>query len=270
MPSLGLVCNSYNEANALPGWLETHLPFFDDVRVYHAGPHGELSNDGTMEILEKWHVPYLVGSIDDGFGPTRTRAIHSSPCDYVMLLDCDERFFPVVHRLTCHGENTSQQEIDEILRGYDFRDVKNSPPDWDNLGRLGANLRVDVKDPYDQGARLREILASNPDAVTTIRRHWHGFGFSRPTQNWQVIPDWQLRVVRNDPSIYYEGAMHEKLCGVVRTHGAEFERGPYFDHFHFHFKRMEMEQRAHDINTYDRVHRGDVPLSWERFKSGDR
>ncbi len=30
--TLGLVANVFNEVNALPGWLETHLPYFNDVR----------------------------------------------------------------------------------------------------------------------------------------------------------------------------------------------------------------------------------------------
>lgn len=50
MTTIGLVANVYNEINALPGWLETHLPFFDDVRVLHAGPQGEYSYDGTIEL----------------------------------------------------------------------------------------------------------------------------------------------------------------------------------------------------------------------------
>src|SRR4051812_22251532 len=104
--TIGLVANLYQEHNALPGWIETHLGFFDDVRVWHTGPSGTLSDDGTMDILSKWRIPTYIGSIDEGFGVVRTRAIHSSPCDYVMLLDADERFFPVHRTLTCSGEST--------------------------------------------------------------------------------------------------------------------------------------------------------------------
>src|SRR5207245_1758030 len=106
----------YQEANALPGWLETHLSFFDDVRVLHTGPNGARSDDGTLEILRKWNIPVEMGSIDEGFGTVRTRAIRSSPCDYVMLLDADERFYPVHRLLTCTGESTPQSEIDWILK----------------------------------------------------------------------------------------------------------------------------------------------------------
>lgn len=267
--AIGLVANVYNEVNALPGWLETHLPFFDDVRVLHAGPQGEYSNDGTLEILKKWNIPVKFCTIDDGFGAVRTTAIHWSPCEWVMLLDADERFFPVHRVLVCSGESTPHNEVDAILQTYDFHDLKTMIPNWENVARLGAKLRVDVGAAYDQGARLREIIESNDcHAIATIRRHWHDFSFSRPTQNWHTDPDWQMRLVRNDLSIYFDPStkMHERLVGAHRVFHADMVHGPFFEHQHFHFKRMEIEQRAHDISTYDAIHEGRKPKTWEEFK----
>lgn len=263
MPSIGLVANIYNECNALPGWLETHLPYFDDVRVLHTGPRGELSNDGTIEILEKWRVPYLVGSIDDGFGVTRTRAIRSSPCDYVMLLDADERFYPVHRVLSCSGMATPHSEVDEILRTY------GSTPEWDNIARLGANLKVTFGEVYNQGEWLRRILLEGTyDAVASIRRHWHDPLMLRPTQDWHADPDWQLRIVRNSEDIYFAPItrMHERLAGASNVFHAEMQRGPFFDHFHFHFKRMEQRQRNHDVAIYNSINDGHKPPTWEEFK----
>lgn len=260
--TLGLVANIFNEVNALPGWLETHLPFFDDVRVTHAGPQGKYSDDGTIELLEKWRVPIDFDSIDDGFGAVRTRAIHRSPCDYVILLDADERFYQVHRTMVCTGESTPQSEVDAVLQTYDFRDLKAMHSNWENVGKLGAKLQVDIVDPYDQGARLREVLNNyKPDAVIAIRRHWHDFSFRRPTQNWHEIPDWQLRILRNDPGIGYDPAVrvHEHLMGAWNTFRADPTRGPFMDHFHFTFKHMEPEQRAHDVRIYDSIHRGEVP-----------
>lgn len=260
MVTIGLVANVYNEANALPGWLETHLPFFDDVRIYHAGPGSAYSDDGTIELLEKWKIPVEFGAIDEGFGVVRTKAIHSSPCEWVMLLDADERFFPVHRVLTCSGESTPHSEVDAILQTYDFHDLKTMIPNWENVGRLGAKLRVDIGAAFDQGARLREIIESTSDyhAIATIRRHWHDFSLRRPTQNWHTDPDWQMRLVRNDPSIYFDPStrMHERLCGAQRVFHADMTRGPFFDHFHFTFKRMEPEQRSHDVRIYDAIHAG--------------
>ncbi len=269
MPSIGLVANVYQEANALPGWLETHLPFFDDVRVLHAGPGGQYSNDGTIEILEKWHIPVEFCSIDDGFGTVRTWALRMSPCDYVMLLDADERFYPVHRVMTCTGIATPHSEVDEILQSYDFRDLRKKLPDWDSIARLGAGLRVNTGETYDQGVRLREILSDErrPDVVATIRRHWHDFTFQRPTQNWHYDQDWQLRLVRNDSSIGFDSGnrMHERLCGYDKVAHADHVYGPFFDHFHFTFKRMEVAQRAHDIAIYDAIHKGCKPPTQEQF-----
>jgi hypothetical protein len=264
MPSLGLVANVYQEVNALPGWLETHLPFFDDVRVTHAGPQGKHSTDGTIELLEKWRIPVDFDSIDEGFGAVRTRTIRRSPCDYVMLLDADERFYQVHRIMVCTGRSTPPSEVDTILHSYDFRDLKAMQSNWENIGRLGAELRVDVaaEKTYDQGERLREVLEQyHPDAVIAIRRHWHDFSFRRPTQNWHEIPDWQLRIVKNDPSIYYDPGVkvHEHLVGAKDIFRPDPTRGPYFDHFHFTMKRMEPEQRAADVRIYNAIHEGRVP-----------
>lgn len=267
--SIGLVANIYNEVLALPGWLETHLPFFDDVRILHAGPNGEYSNDGTIELLEKWRVPIKYTSINEGFGAVRTQAIRFSPCDWVMILDADERFYPLCSYMTCHGEHTPQAEADAILRTYDFSN-KNANPDWNLLSQLGSKLQVDIGFPYNQGARLREILDTNrPDAVCSIRRHWHDFSFRKPTQNWMCDPDWQLRIVKNDPRIEYDPTtrMHERLNGVGSIVRADFERGPFFDHFHFTFKRMELGQRAHDVAIYDAIHEGRQPPTLGEFLS---
>ncbi len=262
MPTLGLVANIFNEVNALPGWLETHLPYFDDVRVTHAGPQGKFSTDGTMELLEKWKIPVVMDCIDDGFGAVRTRTVQRSPCDYVMLLDADERFYPVHRVMVCTGRSTPQSEVDTILQTYDFRDMKAMMSNWENIGKLGADLRVEAKDTYTQGERLRQTLENyHPDAMMTVRRHWHDFSFRRPTQNWHEVPDWQLRTVRNDPSIHWDTAkkMHEQLVGAVNIFRADPTHGPFFDHFHFTFKRMEPEQREHDVRIYNKIDAGEVP-----------
>lgn len=258
-PTLGLVANVYNEVNALPGWLETHLPHFDDVTIYHAGPQGAESNDGTMELLRRWGVPVVMGSIDAGFGVVRTAAIRSSPCEYVVLLDADERLHPLAWVLTCRGNATPQHEVDRILGTYDFRDGRR--PDWGEVAKLGANLTVERGPAYDQIGYLREVIESErPDAVITPRRHWHGLGRG-PTQNWNSDPDWQMRIVRNHPDIYFatETRMHERLVGAERVVRADMVRGPFFDHYHFAFKRMEQDQRSHDLRIYDAINDGRTP-----------
>ncbi len=269
--TIGIVANVYNEANALPGWLETHLPFADDIRIMHAGPGGEYSTDGTIEILEKWKIPVEFCAIDDGFGVVRTKALRMSPCDWTMLLDADERFYHVHRVLQCTGESTPHSEVDAILQTYDFHDLKTMIPNWENVAKLGVNLRVHEKETYNQGEHLRQMITNNQgiDAICTIRRHWHDFTFRHPTQNWLENPDWQLRIVRNHSSIYYDynQRMHERLCGQVRTINADMMYGPYFDHFHFSMKKLEQEQRAHDVAIYNKIHAGELPPTLEQFKN---
>lgn len=259
MTTIGLVANMYNECNALPGWLETHLPYFDDVRVLHAGPQGAYSNDGTLEILKKWNVPVEFCAIDDGFGVVRTKALRMSPCDYIMLLDADERFYQVNRRMECTGQGTPQSEVDWILQSYDYSGV--NLPNWENIDKLGSNLKVEIGGAYDQGDRLREMLERDtPDVVQSVRRHWHDLSMTKPTQNWHELPDWQMRIVRNREDIHFESStrMHERLVGFEKVVSSTVY-GPFFEHFHFHFKRMEPEQRRHDIAIYDAVHAGGVP-----------
>lgn len=258
--TIGLVANVFQEINALPGWLETHLPYFDDVRVTHAGPQFAKSTDGTIELLEKWGIPVDFDSIDDGFGAVRTRTIQRSPCDYVMLLDADERFYPIHRVLKCVGQGTPQSEVDWILQSYDFSGV--NLPNWENLAKLGANLKVEFVRTYDQGAYLRDILEKyRPDAVATIRRHWHDLSMRRPTQDWREMPDWQMRLVRNGPDIFFsqDTRMHEQLMGANDVYRADVHHGPFMDHFHFTFKKMEPEQRRHDLLIYNAIHAGKQP-----------
>ncbi len=262
--TIGLVANIYNEANALPGWLETHTPFFNDIRVYHAGPGGSWSNDGTMEILAKWNIPYERGSIDDGFGAVRTRTLRMSPCDYVMLLDCDERFYHIHRYLTVSGPTPENR--DQVLQSYDFSGV--NLPNWENLKQLGAHLVVEFGNTYNQGEYLRNLISHQPDAICTVRRHWHDLTLKHPTQNWNTDPDWQMRLVRNSSDIYFDPniRVHERLCGADKVVRATMDCGPFFEHFHFHFKSQEVEQRRHDVAIYNAVHEGKQPPTLEQFK----
>lgn len=268
--SIGVVANVYNEVNALPGWLECASQFFDDIRIFHAGPGGQASNDGTLEILEKWRIPVTFGSIDEGFGTVRTKTLRLCPCDWVMLLDADERFYAKHQVMTCAGENTPPDQEGQVFQDYDHRGLDMLLPNWENLIHLGSKLSVSFGEVYNQGAWLRDILEKQPelDAVKTCRRHWHDFSFKRPTQNWHVSPDWQMRLVKNKESIRFSSdtRMHERLEGASNVYHANFTHGPFFDHFHLAFKRMEMEQRRYDVAVYNAIHHGTKPPTFEEFK----
>lgn len=249
MPSLGIVANVYNEVNAIAGWLEMACGgLFDDVAVYHAGPGGKYSDDGTIEIIKKWGARLTFGSIDEGFGIVRTAAVRFSTCDWVMLLDADERFHQFAPVITC----SEQPPGDRV------------PANWEHQSELGVNLATSVTgEPYNQGAWLKDILYHHTTlgAVSTIRRHWNDFSWRRPTQSWHAYPDHQLRVVRNVPNIHWDAntRMHEHLVddfGPINQYRPNQQHGPFFDHYHMYFKAKEPEQRQHDIRIYDALHFG--------------
>jgi glycosyltransferase involved in cell wall biosynthesis len=260
MITVGIVANIYNEANALPGWLEMATSFADHVSVYHAGPGGKESDDGTIEILEKWKIPVHRGKIDEGFGIVRTAAIRSSPCDWVILLDADERFHQFAPVLSCDGPDTPGDEEGRIIQEYDsMHRGSGVPSNWENVGKLGSGLSVGVGEVYNQGAWLRSLMEDPAyDAIDTIRRHWHDFTWELPTQNWFTRPDFQRRIVRNLAHLNFNAntRMHETLMGARNPYRPNHTHGPFFDHYHLWFKRMEPAQRAFDLKVYDSLHFG--------------
>lgn len=264
--TIGIVCNLYNEVHALPGWLEAATAFADDVQVYHSGPGGRYSDDGTLEILKAWNIPVTFGAIDEGFGAVRTKTIRLTKCDWAILLDADERFYYCNRFLTCIGENTPPDVENEVLQAYDFRGDDAVQSNFENLHLLGANLTVNLNEVYDQGTWLRGILENDGlDVCATCRRHWHDFSMKRPTQNWHTRPDWQYRIVRPASGVSWGGAMHEGISGGSKHGGANTNHGPFFDHFHFSFKRMAPWDRKYKVAVYDSIHEGRPVPTPEEF-----
>lgn len=235
--SIGLAVNFYREPNTLPGLLELSSRFFDDMLFISAPPSGAKPDDESIEILKKWGAKILYSNIDDGFGTLRSLCIHKSSTEWVMIMDCDERFFPNLPVLECHGTGRYPEDHN---------------PD----------LSVGIAEPsYNQGQLLRDVIKNetkNADAIRTVRRHWMDWGMHRPCQDWNAYPDWQLRIMRNRPYIGYrtDKKMHEAALDT-RTNKdpiyatANERRGPFHDHFHVPAKLMEPDQRQEDIRIYD-------------------
>lgn len=251
MPSIGVVANVYQEAHALPGWLESAARFFDSITIYHTGPNGRHSTDGTIELCERWGVRLFFGSINPGFGVVRTEAVHLCDTEWVMILDADERFHAVMPLLT----------------------YENDP---DTL-ELYAQVHDDI---VNQGQRLRQLIA-NPDldAICTGRRHWHDMTWTKPTQDWFNIQDLQLRCVRNIPEVGYRSdvRMHEQIIdsrlGTAPRHvEPDRIRGPFHDHYHMFFQYengMESGKRLYKKMIYDAIHEGRNPPMLEEFQESN-
>lgn len=238
--SLGIACNFFREPHALPGFLELATSgFFDDVVMVSSPPAKSKPDDESIALVEKAGVRLVHTTIDAGYGVVRTRCIRESRADWVLILDCDERFHTTAPALECIG-----------TEGYP--QVKK------------PNLRVNRGEEWDQGAGLKEHLAKSGgvDGFRMSRRHWFCAPgeFTNPCQNWHLITDWQLRLVRNSPFIFYdpEIKMHEKILDSRTwseprwSTGDEF-RGPFIDHYHFWAKNQDPEGRKLAVETYKKL-----------------
>lgn len=249
--SIGLAVNFYREPNTLPGLLECASRFFDDLLFVSAPPTGAPPDDESIAIIEKWGARIIHTNIDAGFGVVRTTCLHQSSTEWVIISDCDERILPCLPLYACHG--TGRYPDDPI-----------------------PNLSVGIAAScFNQGDRIRHMLeheCREADAIRFCRRHWMNWGMTRPCQDWNVYPDWQLRCLRNRPFIGYESGtrMHER-CRDFRTGKdpiyatGDVSRGPFFEHFHVPAKAMEPEQRKEDIAIYDAIHEGNTAEAWKKL-----
>lgn len=252
--SLGLACNFYREPFALPGFLEMATSgYFDDVVMISSPPSDAKPDDESIALAEKAGVRLVHTVIDSGYGVVRTRCIRESQADWVMILDCDERFHVEAPVLHCEG-----------TEGYPH--VK-SP----NLSVHRA-----AGEWFNQGALLKRLITEAPSHKTGIclsRRHWFNKPeeFSKPCQNWKLIPDWQLRCVRNTPFLFYDPVhkMHEKLLdsrtwSEIDFVRADTEYGPFIDHYHFWAKEADPEGRKLALKTYERLDKAGTENMWSK------
>lgn len=245
-PSVTICCNFFNEANALPGFLEMATGFADEVLMVDCGPGGTRSSDGSLDILRKWRIEPLSWRIDEGFGKARTQLIHTCETSWCIIMDSDERLQIAAEVISCEGTDR-------------YPAVPN------------PNLTViHHKNVYDHRevllSMMRHADTNGIPSIRAIRRHWFDFTGTRPCENWSTIFDWQLRIWRVSRHVGYrtDTPMHEKAWdwranAEPRYLAESVEHGPFFDHYHCHFKPMEPEQRQHDIRIYNAIHERQAP-----------
>jgi hypothetical protein len=243
--SIAACLNVYNDAAPLRGALEACQAYFDNIYVIHSGPGGAVSTDGTMEVLAEFGIKPVMADIQEGFGVIRTRLIHGCGCDWAFIMDADERFFPALPILRCHGTDRYPHVQEPAL----------------------AVTRA--QELIYPGKYLREMIEQpNIDAIKTIRRHWFGFDMQRPAENWERIKDWQMRIVRNVEHIGYASKvrMHERLTDLrsnnePRHLTGDDIGGPFHDHFHLHFRRARPGHKEGNEQNYERLSRGETMLA---------
>lgn len=243
--SIAACWNVYNDAKALRGSLELASSYFDNLFVIHSGPGGAHSTDGTIELLHEFGISPIFADIQEGYGVIRTRLIHECGCDWAFIMDADERFHPALQIMRCEGSERYPAQQNPNLT------VRKS----DELIFPGLTLKETIKNPAYDG-------------VKAIRRHWMDFSMSRPAENWIERKDWQLRIVRNRGEIQYKSGvrMHEQLIdtrtGQTPRHftGDDYG-GPFFDHFHMHFRRAFPGTKEENERRYERLSRGEPMLA---------
>lgn len=249
MSTVACACNVYNDALALPGMLENAAQWADEIFIIHAGPGGKASNDGTMEILEKWQIKPIMADIMVGFGVIRTRLIHECKCDWAIITDSDERLLINGRVLRCVGEDQFPSTMQP----------KN---------------RVDIIDhSFCHWRWLKGVIdgaGDDYDAIRMMRRAWMDMGMRIPAQSWVKHPDHQIRCVKNNGHIGYTSdvRMHERIVDF-RTGGTprlfqidDPDRNFYFEHFHPFFKARELAQNQEDLEIYEQLSPGVTQHMW--------
>lgn len=233
--------NVYNDAAALRGSLELAAPYFDNIYVIHSGPDGCLSNDGTIELLEDFGINPVFMDLREGFGVIRSRLIRECGEDWAFIMDADERFFPSIPVMRCGGTERYPAQPKPSLTVTKYPEL------------------------VAPGHYLRDLIhRKDIDAVKTIRRHWFDFSMTRPAENWEIIKDWQMRIVRNTPRIgYLPGVkMHERLCYLdtreePKHATAHDQGGPFHDHFHLFYRQAQPGKKENNEANYLRLEQGE-------------
>lgn len=247
--TISAVCHFHAERFALPDFIKDAEKTFDKIVLVSSPPDGVKPDEETIEIAKKSGHKLIFDTISQGFGRLRTRCISYGGGDFTFILDADECIFAQVPHLACAGTGK-------------FPETRT------------PNLTVTVGAMFDQKAHLRHQLETmGPDelALCVSRRHWFTKpgDWTRPCQNWNQEPDWQLRCLRNSQWICYDPfvPMHEKLLNV-RTWGepkfkrADLDRGIFIDHFAHYYREQEPEQNSEDIAIYEQLQPGCTKDMW--------
>jgi hypothetical protein len=250
---ISAVCHFHNERHALPGFIETAERMFDEIVLVSSPMDGTPADPETIAIAEASGHKLIHDTLSQGFGALRTRCIGYSSCEWVMILDADERVWPLAPILGVTGTGKFPETL---------------TPDLHVSNQTGAGGNV------NQREKLRHLIghaeAEQALAICVSRRHWFGAPgeWDRPCQNWHAEHDWQLRLLKNTPFLCYdpEVKMHERLIWTPTWAEPKFIRvtdgSLYIDHYSHHYRAMEPEQNTEDIATYEALMPGCTKDMW--------
>lgn len=256
-PTIGCVCHFHSERHALPSFIPAAKAMFDEVVLVSSPMDGTPHCEESLAIARASGCKVILDTLSDGFGALRTRCISYSSCDWVMILDADERISSMPSTVKCGDGPKFPDVADPGLQLFFYKD-------WFNPRQL---LRDAVMQADAEGSL----------AVCLSRRHWLTAPDGerpqgerpRAAQSWHQHPDWQLRLLKNTQWLCYdpEVKMHEKLLDTRTWQEPKFlrvvsDQGPFIEHHSVHFKNMEPEQNAEDVRTYEALAPGCVKDMW--------
>lgn len=244
-PSIGVAATFRDECNALPGFLECASHFFDHIFLADCSMNMTPSTDGSLDIIRKWGLSDPpMWNLSSGFGAVRSQLVHSSPTDWTIVLDIDERMHVTLPWMTCEGTD----RYPDVIR---------------------PNLKVNKHESFNHKDHLIDcILRAEKRGIKTVRfsrRHWFSASYERPCENWMTVRDFQLRCMKSRAGVGFttEPKMHELAHDFDLNRDPDYieddaMKGPFIDHLHCHFKPMEADQRLADIAAYDALHHSDT------------
>ncbi len=130
MSNLSIVLIVKNEEKNLEACLKTVVEFATEIIVFDTG-----STDNTIEIAKKYTQKVINDANWQGFGDARQKAQSHAQCDWVLMLDADERVTPTLRDSIIEAIIQNQQQNVYSLSRLSScfgREIKNCGwyPDW--------------------------------------------------------------------------------------------------------------------------------------------
>jgi len=134
---------------------------------------------------------------------------------------------------------------------------------------LDADERMDPTDLQElKEAYLPRIQEKKWMTVALERRHWYDGPKQRKKENAAARPDWQLRLIRNDGSIWYRRPVHEvALFGPRGVWNPDTMAVPLTIHHHHDWFKAMGSEKVDRVHTYQELSR--VDSEWARTYSED-
>lgn len=110
--SISLCMIARNEEEFIGNALKSAENFVDEIIVVDTG-----STDKTIEIAKSFNAKVFKSTWKNDFSYHRNQAIKQATCDYVLILDCDEK---LVHDNTDFIRELLESGIDDSLMGFNI------------------------------------------------------------------------------------------------------------------------------------------------------